>query len=225
VLVVIGGGQVGSYHARQLLKAVRGGRLPGERLLLVDRDGSCQAFQEFGGAAEVLTERAEWSDFLRGWLPEASYRDHVVPTPWAPHLLCDWLAADLRAEVVEPPRGWRLPYEVVVGDTLYLSAAAWACPATCVEPAHCPALHSPRDWDLGDLIAAEARARGYEPAVFRLRHLGGGVASIRVGEILSLRDGLRRMAQIRTVVATSSRCHAAVNAIQFFTFAPRAVQS
>ena len=87
-----------------------GGRLVGERLLLVDRDGSCQAFQEFGGAPEVLTERAEWSDFLKGWLPEASYRDHLVPTPWAPHLLCDWLAADLGAEVVEPPRGWRLPY-------------------------------------------------------------------------------------------------------------------
>ncbi|MDP9247209.1 MAG: hypothetical protein M3O95_03845, partial [Candidatus Dormibacteraeota bacterium] len=87
MLVVIGGGQVGSYHAGQLLKAVRGGRLAGERLLLVDRDGGCQAFQEFGGAQEVLTERAEWSDFLWGWLPQASYRDHLVPTPWAPHLL------------------------------------------------------------------------------------------------------------------------------------------
>jgi hypothetical protein len=218
VLVVIGGGQVGCYHARQLLKAVRGGRLAGERLLLVDRDGSCPAFAEFGEAPEVMTEKAEWSDFLRRWLPQASNGDHLVPAPWAPHLLCDWLAAELGAEVVEPPRGWRLPYEVAVGHTLYLSAAAWACPATCVEPAHCPALHAPRDWDLGDLITVGARARGYESAVFRLRHLGGGVASIGVGEILSRLSDLRRMAQARTVVATSSRCHAAVNAIQFFTF-------
>ena len=34
MIVVIGGGQVGTYHARQLLKAVRSGRLAGERLLV-----------------------------------------------------------------------------------------------------------------------------------------------------------------------------------------------
>ena len=134
MLVVIGGGQVGCYHTRQLLKALRAGRLPGERLLVVDRNHRC--------------------------------------------------------------------------------------PATCVEPAHCPALHAARDWDLGDLIEAEAQARGYRPAIFRLRHLGGGVAGISLRDVRALRAPLGRMAQGRGLVATSSRCHAAVNAIQIFTFAP-----
>jgi hypothetical protein len=220
VLVVIGGGQVGCYHTRQLLKAVRSGRLRGERLLVVDRNDGCPAFREFAGAAEVAMERADWSEFLRGWMPQASGRDHLVPTPWAPHLLSEWLARALGAELAGPPRGWGLPYEVAVGNTVYLSAAAWSCPATCVEPAHCPALHAPRDWDLGDLIESEARVRGYQPVVFRLRHLGGGVAGISLGEIRGLTAPLGRIAQARALIATSSRCHAAVNAIQIFTFAP-----
>jgi len=134
VIAVIGGGQVGTYHARQLLKGVRSGRLAGERLLLVDRDARCRAFRELGGQPEVVTETADWSQFLREWLPRASDGDQLVPTPWAPHLLSEWLAGAVGARSTAPPRGWRLPYEVGVGDTLYLSAAAWACPAI-IRPA------------------------------------------------------------------------------------------
>jgi hypothetical protein len=225
VIAVIGGGQVGTYHARQLLKGVRSGRLPGERLLLVDRDPDCPAFRELGGLAEVLTETADWSEFLSAWLPRASAGDRLVPTPWAPHLLSDWLADALGARPMAPPRGWRLPYEVAVGSTLYLSAAAWTCPATCVEPAHCPALHGPRDWELGDLIEEVARARGYLSVVFRLVHLAGGISAISVREITAAVQLLRPLTQAQVLVGTASRCHAAVNAIQIFTFTPRAVKS
>jgi len=225
VIAVIGGGQVGTYHARQLLKGVHSGRLAGERLLLVDRDARCRAFRELGGQPEVLTETADWSQFLREWLPRASDDDQLVPTPWAPHLLCEWLAGVVGARSTAPPRGWRLPYEVVVGSTLYLSAAAWRCPATCVEPAHCPALHGPRDWDLGDLIEAEARERGYHPVVLRLVQLANGVAGISVREIARRATFLRPLAQEKALIATSSKCHAAVNAIQIFTFTSRAVKS
>jgi hypothetical protein len=225
VIAVIGGGQVGTYHARQLLKGVRSGRLPGERLLLVDRDPDCPAFRELGGLAEVVTEEADWSEFLAAWLPGASATDRLVPTPWAPHLLSDWLTDALGARPMAPPRGWRLPYEVAMEGTLYLSAAAWTCPATCVEPAHCPALHGPRDWDLGDLIEGVARARGYRPVLFRLVHLAGGVSAISVREIAAAMELLRPLAQAQVLVGTASRCHAAVNAIQIFTFTPRAVKS
>jgi hypothetical protein len=230
VLVVIGGGQAGSYHARQLLKAVRSGRLPRQRLLVVDRNPACSASSELAGWDDVELVKAEWSEFLSAWLPGASFDDHVIPAPWAPHLLSDWLSGELAAEPAEPPRGWRLPYEVAAGGTLYLSAAAWTCPATCVEPAHCPALHAPRDWDLGDLIETEALARGYRPAIFRCTQLAGGVGSIGVAQILQARDGLRQLPQPprqgnvgplpyeRVLIGTSSRCHAAVNAIRIFTF-------
>jgi hypothetical protein len=225
VIAVIGGGQVGAYHARQLLKGVRSGRLAGERLLVVDRDADCQAFRELGGVPEVVTETADWSEFLREWLPRASAGDQLVPTPWAPHLLCDWLTGAVGGSPLPPPRSWRLPYEVVAGSTLFLSAAAWACPATCVEPAHCPALHGPRDWDLGDVIEEEARARGYQPVVFRLAHLSNGIASISVRDIADAMAFMGRLAQAKALIATSSRCHAAVNAIQIFTFTSRAVKS
>ena len=225
MIAVIGGGQVGTYHARQLLKAIRSGRLPGEELLVVDRDPGCQAFRELEGAGEVSAVRADWEEFLRRWLTEASDRDSMIPPPWAPHLLGDWVRRQTGAVEEPPPRGWRLPYEVVSGATLYLSAAAWLCPATCVEPAHCPALHAPRDWDLGDLIEAGARERGYLPLVFRLAHLGGGVAAVPAREIRDAALALREGAPGPALVATSSRCHAAVAGIRTSTSGPRGLKS
>jgi hypothetical protein len=215
MLVVVGGGCYGSYHARQLVKAIRAGRLPGERLLVVDRDASCRARGELSGAPEVSLVTADWLEFLRGWLAGAEPDDGVVPAPLAPHLLWEWLAGELPAERVEPPGGWRLPYEQRGRDgELYLSAAGWRCPATCVEPAHCPVLHGPRDWDLGDVIEERAGALGYLPAVFRCAQLGGGVGGVRVGELRAAREAARRGGRGLVLVATHSRCHAAVGALR-----------
>ena len=213
MLAIIGGGCFGSYHARQLLKAVRSGRLPGERLVVVDRDPNCPAAREFAGAPEVVPETSDWLAFLHSWLAAAAPTDRLVPAPLAPHLLWEWLAAELAAERMAPPRGWGLPYERPgPGLELYLSAAAWTCPATCVEPAHCPVLHAPRDWDLGDLIAAGAAARGYRPAVFRCLHLANGVGGVAVADLLAARAmGTREGTPL--LVATTSRCHAAIGAL------------
>jgi hypothetical protein len=221
MLAVIGGGCFGSFHARQLLKAVRSGRLVGERLLVVDRSPACPAFAEFEGAPEVRRVVSDWLEFLSGWLPDAVPSDRLIPAPLAPHLLWDWLAGELPAARLDPPRGWGLPYEQPgAGGALFLSAAGWTCPATCVEPAHCPALHAPRDWDLADLIIARALERGYRPAVFRLRHLANGVGGIAAGELLEARARLAGLAgEAPVLVATSSHCHAAVGALR--TRAPR----
>lgn len=214
MLAVIGGGHFGSYHTRQLLKAVRSGRLPGERLVVVDRDPACPAFREFAGAPEVAFEAADWLAFLRSWLARASPSDRLIPAPLAPHLLWEWLAGELAAEALPPPRGWGLPYERPGrGRELYLSAAGWTCPATCVEPIHCPALHAPRDWDLAELIVAEAAARRYRPAVLRCLHLAGGVGGVAVHDILAAREAGRREGP-PVLVATSSRCHAAVGLLR-----------
>jgi hypothetical protein len=221
MLAVIGGGAAGTYHARQLLKAVRrasgrgfgaaglGAGLAGQRIVVVDRDAGCRAARELAGAQEVSLVVADWLEFLRAWLPTAGPEDHVVPAPLAPHLLWQWLAGELDAVPAEPPRGWGLPYERPgPGGELYLSAAAWTCPATCVEPAHCPALHAPRDWDLAAAIEERTRALGLAPAVFRCVHLANGVGSVGVGELAAARRRLAGTAG--AVVATSSRCHAAV---------------
>ena len=217
VIVVIGGGCYGCYHTRQLLKAMRSGRLMGRRLLVVDRDPGCAAAREFAGAPEVSVITEEWGTFLRTWLGSAEARSdaaHLVPAPFAPHLLWEWLAEELAARAEEPPRDWDLPFERPGGPgRLFLSAAAWTCPATCVEPAHCPALHAPRDWDLADLIEERAARLGYRPAVFRCLPLASGVGSVRVAEVLAARDRLRG-SDAPVLVATSSRCHAAVGALR-----------
>ena len=218
MLAVIGGGHFGSYHARQLLKAVRSGELPGERLLLVDRDPGCPGFRELASSPEVEVVTSDWLEFLRRWLPSAAPSDQLIPAPLAPHLLWEWLAAELGGSPLPAPRGWGLPYEVAVKDVVYLSAAAWICPATCVEPDHCPALHAPRDWDLAGTIEEQARSRGYEPAVFRCLHLAKGIASVGVDEVQAARERLGRLPQARILVGTSSHCHAAVAAIQNSSF-------
>jgi hypothetical protein len=81
-----------------------------------------------------------------------------------------------------------------------------------VEPAHCPVLHAPRDWDLAEIIEQQARALGYEPAVLRCLHLANGVGAIRVSDVLAARE--RGRSACRVLVATSSRCHAAVGALR-----------
>lgn len=213
MLVVVGGGCFGSYHARQLLKAVRAGCLPDERLLVVDRNPGCRAGAEFAGAREVTVVTADWLAFLREWLPSARPSDRLIPAPLAPHLLWEWLAEELSAARLLPPRNWALPYERPgPGGELYVSAAAWTCPATCVEPVHCPALHAPRDWDLAEIIEGRARALGYEPAVLRCVHLAYGVGAIAAGEVLAARE--RGRSATRLLVATSSRCHAALGALE-----------
>lgn len=190
--MVIAGGEgdrFGEYHARQLR---RGG---------------------YGDSVEVVT--GDWPEFLRSWLRRPGPDDQLVPAPLSPHFLRDWLAGELGAALLEPPRGWALPFEAAGADrSLYLSAAAWTCPATCVEPAHCPVLHGPRDWDLGDVIEAGARERGYEAAVFRCLHFAAGVATVPALALVEARERLRGLGGRRVVVATSSRCHAALGALQ-----------
>lgn len=211
-MVVLGGGEAGSHHVRQLLKARRRGKVSG-RLLVVDRDPGCQAFSVMrDGFVPVVSE---WLPFLRGWLRAAAAGDMLVPAPVAPHLTWEWLAGELDARFEEPPRGWVLPYEQPgPGRELYLSAAAWRCPATCMEPLHCPVLHGPRDWDLGEIIAKRARLLGYEPVVFICLHYAGGVGAVPAGDLLAARNRLSEMCPgTRVLVALSSRCHAAVGVL------------
>lgn len=212
MLVVIGGGEIGCYHARHLRRGVDRGQVPGP-VVIVDRSSRARAVGEFGGDPLVKVVRAEWSAYLSEWLGRAAGPDFLVPSPFQPHLLWTWLAAELKAAAAPAPAGWALPYEVEgAGGVRFLSAAGWLCPATCVEPAHCPVLHAPRDWDLGDMLTEGALVRGYEPAVFRCLQLAQGIAAISVKAVLEARARCRAGGR-PILVATTSRCHAAVGAL------------
>ncbi|MBO0701844.1 MAG: hypothetical protein J2P38_02850, partial [Candidatus Dormibacteraeota bacterium] len=140
MLVVIGGGEIGCYHARHLRRAVERGEVEGP-VVVVDRSSRAPALAAFRGDPQVEVRTADWSVFLDRWLGGADPSDFLVPAPYEPHLLWTWLASQLHAAPAAAPEGWSLPYEVAGPDgTRFLSAAAWRCPATCVEPAHCPVL-------------------------------------------------------------------------------------
>lgn len=218
MLLVIGGGRDGTYHARQLLHARAAGAVNrAHAVAVVDRSPDCLAFDQLRGADGFVPVVAEWSGYLDTWLGgEAAYGDHVIPAPWMPHLLWSWLLRAAGASACEPPSGWGLPFEVAGEPGVrFLSAAGWTCPATCVEPAGCPALHAPRDWDLAAIIAERSEALGWIPAVLRSKHLAFGVASVPVGDLLEAR---RRLAAAppgaRALVATSSHCHAAIGGLR-----------
>ena len=183
-LLVLGGDSASEHHARELTRVF--------------------------GAESVRLITSDWPAAIRDWVPRAAPGDQLVPAPTMPHLLWEWLAGELGASPGPVPRGWDLPFEVPgPAGELYLSAAAWTCPATCVEPAHCPALHAPRDWDLAGIIERRARELGYSPIVFRVSQYAAGIATIPASDLqaaLLVQGG-------RLLVATSSHCHAAAGVL------------
>lgn len=225
-LIVIGGGCYGCYHTRQLLKAQRRGKIAARRFVVVDHNPACRARAEFADEPLVEVVLAEWADFLLERLAGASAEsdDHLVPAPFAPHLLGDWLGAALMAELPEAAIA-RAPCELALGlpyeqsdasGNRFISAAGWLCPATCIEPARCPAIHAERTWELGEIVrAAATRAPDPYAAVelFTCHHYAFGIGTIPVAGLGSARNRLAGMIAKsdgqprRILVGTVSSCH------------------
>lgn len=214
--IVIGGGAYGARMARQLVRARAAGRLETAAIAVVDRDPACAAAAL---APPVAVETADWSEWLgarlRDWDPGA----HLVPYHWAPHLLEQWLAGEVRQAGGHAERGGplvprQLPFEraTAAGDRA-LSYASWPCPPMCIEPALCPHTRGVRDWSLAaDLARPHPGDPAEETIVFRTIHLTYGVGTISVREIQAARERVvlaARGGRRRTfLVATSSHCHA-----------------
>jgi hypothetical protein len=226
-LIVVGGGCYGCYHARQLLKAHHRGRLAVEQLLIVDRNPTCRARSAFAHEPLVRIVGADWSAFLQDDLDgqATTTTDQLVPAPFTPHLLFEWLVAALTREVTR----WDirrapcaltlgLPYEHsdAVGNR-FISAADWRCPATCIEPARCPAIGAQRTWELGDIVRAGAQQwqTPYDyVSLFTCRHLAFGVSAIPVAALIAARAALagelgRHVGEqpLRALIGTVSACH------------------
>jgi hypothetical protein len=218
--VVIGGGAIGAGSARQLLRACDAGRLETDRILVVDRDPGCAA-KALPAPVEVVTD--DWSHWLAENVAGLGASDHLVPDHWAPHLLRQWLAGELRQRgaAVERADGLRdrpLPFTATTreGDQA-LSYAAWICPPRCIEPDLCPHTRRPKDWSLADDLTRGAADEAWDAhVVFRCLHLVYGIGTVPVADILAARDlvirGLARGRQ-RYLVATSSHCHGLASAI------------
>ncbi|MBI4308387.1 MAG: hypothetical protein HY684_06240 [Chloroflexi bacterium] len=224
--VVIGGGCYGCFHTRQLRKAHQSGKIHADRFLVVDRHADCRASREFAGDPLVRIVQADWPTFLCDYLdrqpPDTDAQ--MVPACWAPHLFFDWLTGSVQralpgAITSRSPCDLRLglPYEQTdAAGNRFLSEAGWRCPASCIEPAVCPAIKKPRDWNLAERIArAVPKSLGVDLAeVFLCRHYAYGVGTIPARELLAARDRVLAAAQasgsLRAAIATSSHCHGVV---------------
>ena len=192
-------------------------RVVAGRALVLGEDATAahhvRALRRAGFVAEVAADDLA-RDALQAWL-EGDAPGPIVPHPRMPHLLRDWLATATGRHRAPSPRRWGLPFEVEGPDgTLYLSAAAWRCPATCVEPAHCPVLHAPRDWSLARIIEERAVGLGLLPAVLPVLPLAGGIAAVAALDLLAARGRLAADTSRPALVATSSHCHAAVGVLR-----------
>lgn len=229
--VVVSGGALGAFYARQLLRASAAGRLATERILVVDRDPACAAARCSEEDPRARLEVADWSDWLDAHLGGLGRDDHLVPYHWAPHLLVGWLerqaqraGAPVARGGVIPSRG--VPYERATreGDAA-LSYATWACPPTCIEPALCPHTRGPKDWSLAARLETPLPGDPFDDRlVFRCLHLVYGVGTIPVADVLAARDRLLAgLGEVRRyLVATSSHCHALATCLEVAPRAPSA---
>jgi hypothetical protein len=220
--VVLGGGPIGTASARQLLRAVAAGRLATERIVVIDRDAQCEAARLDDGRVEIAV--ADWNAWLEAHADAVGPAAHLVPYHWAPHVLVNWLSAEVVRAGGSAHRGGEVPKVGVPVDRATrdgdraLSYATWLCPPTCIEPALCPHTRGPKDWSLaGDLARPQADPGLHEPIVFRCLHLVWGVGTIPMSDILGARD--RVVAGIagrtrRYLVATSSHCHALATMVE-----------
>ena len=231
-IVVVGGGCYGSYYVRQLRRAARAGAAVFERLLVVDRDPSCVVAQDASPAEGVEVVRAEWGDFFRRYLDEASRDrvstrdDAIVPSPLMPHLMFEWIRDRARerwpdreiasrALATEPPTPWQRS----TGDgPHYVSFAEWTCPINCIEPRICPHTRGVRSWSLPETALAyviNERRAGRPlagPAIFHCTHRAYGVGMFDTREVIAGDDLVRAAAEqgaAEVLVGTMSHCHGA----------------
>lgn len=234
-VVVIGGGCYGTYHARQLLKACHAGRLRADRVLVVDHKAECRAARELGGDPLLSVVASDWDSFLQGYLVETHRDSSIVPAPFSPHLFYNWLASALTAafgdgSVMQEPAATPLdlPFErLLPNGQRALSFASWVCPATCIEPAVCPATKGPRDWSLAAAVERFARdpSSGLSgSAVFTSYHLAYGVTAVAVSALLGAKERLTAplaSSRRRLAIATVSHCHGLMGILSLSASATR----
>jgi len=225
---VVGGGCYGTFYASQLAKAKARGKTDYQTVIVVDRNPDCQARRELGDAPDRRFVTQEWPTFFDEWLTDAR-DDQIVPSPHMPHLMFAWVLRRARARwpnravSVEPvPGDFPAPYDRPGADsTRYVSFADWICPTHCIEPALCPAIGSPRTWEMADAVrelAERLRAGGRPvsgPALFVCKHQVFGVGmfaadAVRAGDRLVQEAG-SDSAPAEILVGTISSCHGALN--------------
>ena len=233
-IVVVGGGCYGTYYVRQLLRARDAGALFFDRILVVDRNETCQVAST-ACASSVTIIHQEWERFFDEYLSAAARdasadADAIVPSPLMPHLMFDWLMRRAITRwphrIVERqplPRAPNVPWQrTMPSGTHVVSFAEWICPVNCVEPAMCPVISGPRTWSMPAAVRAyvEASKRGDAPlagpVIFHCEHRAYGVGMFDTRAVLEGDALVARAAEpvgADVLVGTVSHCHGALDVL------------
>ncbi len=240
-VVIVGGGCYGTFYASQLARARDRGKAAYHRLLVVDRDPGCRFAREIGVAAdrELVTE--DWDAFFDHYLAEAApsgrVPDAIVPSPFMPHLMYQWLVRRASArwpgrsiESRPVPIGPGTPYDVLAPDgTRYVSYADWLCPTHCIEPAICPITRAPRTWEMSEALERMVSRLGAAhptvgPVLLVCRHRVFGVGMFNVDEVLAGDDRVAEAGaaheSVDILVGTVSSCHGATSLLRLGPMSP-----
>jgi hypothetical protein len=227
-VVIIGGGCYGTFYLGQLLKAREAGAVSWRQVIVVDHNAVCPAASML--APDVALHVQPWGDFLDGWLLREvrGPADRVVPSPLMPHLMAEWLLRRAgeqhgagRVALVPAERAAGTPFDMLhpADGVRYLSHADWTCPVHCIEPATCPVIKAPRQWEMGDTVTewtVEHRRKQPTagPVLFTCRHLTHGVGMYPVNEAFGALDELdvlvRSHGSADLVIGSISACHGAM---------------
>ncbi len=245
---IMGGGCYGTFYARQLLRARAAGALRVDEVGVVDAAVKPRALAQLGRDPLLRHYRESWDDFLDCSLADplagdaahagnpgvpstsgATAADILVTPPFTPHLALAWLLRTLPRRAAG--REWRLePFTVLPptpfrhqaeGGPLLLSHADWVCPVNCIEPARCPKIRGPRDWDMDRTareLAAALAGMGQPVDVielFHCHHLAYGVGGYPLARLPAAAEIIAHAASrsggTRALVGTISHCHGALN--------------
>jgi len=227
-ITVIGGGCYGVFQTRRLLKAMDAGKIPEGSIVVVDRNVAPPASLEFREDSRVRVVESDWSEYLADYFLHADVgrEDQLIPAHIAPHLLFNLCGAYLRnsgisnIEQVPVTVEFGLPFEKLSGDMRFISAAAWLCPFSCIEPSVCPAIKSERTWDLSTIVPDKMSNSADRIIVFKTTHYAWGVGSISSSHIAEscrrLADEIRSLRNIdmTVAIATTSNCHGVVGMLR-----------
>ena len=207
ILLLLGDSDFGRVQLRQIRAAMADGTLAEQQLVVVgERAPALRGDPAAEGA--TLHEEPAGAYLLRN-LGDLPGDCRVIPAPIGPHVFAGLLAEGSGGRLTAPEANFRLPFVRRQAEAVYLSAAAWTCPVTCMAPAVCPRIALRRNWHLPSLLRRWAREQGMPAIVFAPRGPSSGAEGVSAQR---LQAALRRVQRGGPfLVATAAPCHAAAS--------------
>jgi hypothetical protein len=207
ILLLLGDSGFGRVQLRQIRAAMAEGGLAEQPVLVAGERASALCGGDAWDGVSFRDEPAH--QYLRRALRDLPGDCRVIPPPIGRHLFAQVLAEESGGRLDALSGEFALPFVRPREEVLYLSAAAWTCPVSCMAPRVCPRIALERRWHLPSLLRAWAKERGIPAIVFAPGGPASGAESVSARRIRAALCRVRRGG--RFLVATAAPCHAAAS--------------